>query len=552
MARALRIALAILPALLTAFGPPGAFAADAPRPATDPLNAIEFGADPSGATSSSAALQRALQAALASHRPLRIPPGAYLVTSPVVLEGDAAGNTNGISVFSDAPAPLFYSHLPRDKSAFAALIVGPRWPAGRAILEFRNVGRITLRNLWFVGNGSGRRDQTDATSVGVHISGRSADEPGTAGHRIEGCTFQLHQIGLDLSGLYRAEPGDYLGSHFVGYSHVVENVFTNNWKAGAWLNGGDTQFIGNYFNESHPGDTTTDMVGVGLLVMKGLNVVVTGGKIEWCSKGIALYNAGAFAMTGVMTDRNTFGVMVLANGGRAEGAGRGIAITGNRFLASLKHHLYFANVAGDKFTGAISGNTFAKGSQSAYDENDGHEFAPRQGPIGPIDDIMYFGGTGAHVFAIVGNSMEAGSAEDLPRLRLGGGAGTHFTVKANAGRFVPTGADLNGAAGRVGVELDRVARAVFDASQHEGESLPITARQNVRALAKAGPAPGRGWTLYFDPPFPDGRLSAQYSGSAPGFIRVSRADGGSLSFDLVGPDGRTAIAPTDATVTVTW
>lgn len=402
------------------------FAAGAARAQVGPsdtINVKTYGAKGDGVTDDTAAIQAAVSAAFTARKPLRIPVGRYRVTRPISVTGTGALG-EGLTIVGDGADPRQYSSWAAP-AAFSVLDAsasrGGAWPPGRAILELVTLNNVTIRGVWFLGNGTGLRDQGDATTDGVAFIGTSF------GHHIESCGFQLHGIGLDMSGGHDGS---------IGYSEIVNSNFTNNWYAGAWLNGGDTQFIGNFFNESSPAFADpTSYRGAGLLIAKGLSVSVIGGKIEWCSKGILLFNAGAVLVSGLLTDHNGYGIVGVSTGRDPAFDVRGLTITGSRFLASRFNHLWFAGADSPrtKVTAAIVGNVFAKGGTGGYDEN-------TDGAVGPASNLLFVANAGTNVMTITGNSMEAGA--DGMGLDVGGDASSRYVILGNTGapRVVNTGA----------------------------------------------------------------------------------------------------------------
>ncbi len=363
-----------------------------------------------------AAIQAAATFALAHGRSLYLPAGGYRITAPIVLTGSTVGgegNRYGFRIHGDAPSRQYSIwHAPYTGHSTLFVTGSPAsWPAGRGIFEFSGLNGVNLENLWFLGNGIGGRNSSDATTSGVRFVDTSQ------GHTITSCCFQLHGIGLDLSANNGA-------SGSCGYSSIRDSIFTNCHTVGMFMIGGDTQISDCFFSECRPENSSaTDFVGVGLGLV-GNNYIINGGKFEWNSKGILLYNAGAIAITGMITDRNTY-ALSSAGSGTTQHANKGIVVSGCRFMASAVTHVHITATGVEKSTGVISGCSFAKGDESAYDE--GNIFG---GAISPVGDFLTFSGDGKHVWSICGNSMECSSVANTAHL---GGHGSRFTWSGNSG-----------------------------------------------------------------------------------------------------------------------
>lgn len=369
-----------------------------------------------GVTDNTVQIQNAVNAALAGCRSLYIPAGAYRITAPILITGSVsggAGNRDGLRIYGDSPSRQYSTwHTPYSGHSTIFVTGQPSsWPTGKGIFEVSNLDGLNLENLWLLGNGAGYRNDASATTEGVRFIDTSQ------GHTINSCCFQLHSIGIDAS----ASNGS-LGS--CGYSSFRDCVFTNCHTVGLYMIGGDTQIAGCFFNECRPSNASpTDFIGVGCGLV-GNNYTITGGKMEWCSKGLLLYNCGGVAVTGVITDHNQFAISS-SGPGTTKWSGKGLAISGCRFMASSATHISIIASGIEKSTGVISGCTFAKGDASAYDEGD--IFG---GTIAPPGDFMQFYGNAKHVWSISGNSMECASVTNNAYL---GGVVSSFIWSGNSG-----------------------------------------------------------------------------------------------------------------------
>jgi hypothetical protein len=573
------------------------------------INARAFGVqcnwDGASGNDDTAALATALAWAYAQGKPLRLPSGRCRVTGPVPLVGD--GSSGGVRVYAEMASRTYNNAVPEhcrhctviDSSGVST------WPQGRAQFEFVDIHGVHLYGIWFLGNGAGGRNSHNATTTGVRILGSGS--PGD--HRVDACNFQLHRVGLDMSAgqstlpwdnataflvgadvrygdyVYRAlqqntnvTPGtngavwaqqSFLG-YSNGYSAVVDSVFTNNWKSGAIQWGGDSRWEGNYFNESWPVHTSlTDGAGAGLSLIKSRSVNVTGGKNEWNGKGIYLYNSGEVVISDVTWDKNTYAIFEDNSSSEATGPGRGITIIGNHFMSGGVSTIRLNSAAGTTISGLITGNTFAKGANDAYDWNDGtltaaqpygipagtadDENANTSGNfIGPTSNAISCPGAGTYVLAITGNNFENATSTTTNMLWLAGATASRYTLSGNGGIYT-LGIGNVGTSSAPAVDWqDGHVKVTFDGSQGQGTGRVWTKGAAVSAMNKGSPNTGIGWELYFTHEMPSTGYHVTYSGNLVGYARITNRATNWVQFDLVGPDGTTGIAPTTAAISVEW
>jgi hypothetical protein len=334
------------------------------------------------------AIQAAVAAALTAGRKVVFPPGTYRVTASIT-------GADGISVEGASGA---FPYLVNGPMLPSTLVADSGFAAGTAIFDFRNKKGTAIRHL-------GLQLGTTA-AYGVELGDR-ANGTLYPNHHIEGNYIQGGAAGI------RARNASLL--------HIRSNNISGQNSSGArgtgiWLVAycGDSDIEGNFINAFGWGLTSgTNEDGTGIFVGPGSsNINIRGGKIEWNAKGIFVQNAQGVNVDGVNFDYNSWShVSLNDDGADPTTATRSVNVIGNRFLAGGfvagkgQAHVVVNAGNGSTVRTNVTGNTFRKGGDSAYDGN-------ASGSVGPTGACIQVNscGTGSAIVNVTGNDMQDGAA----------------------------------------------------------------------------------------------------------------------------------------------
>lgn len=372
-------------------------------------DARDFGAHGDGKNDDARAIEACLAAAVADGGIVYLSPGTYAVSRPVV----APRNSQTFAVVG-SPSGWQYN----DGTGAATIVtIGTSWAADAAVLDFATTRGVLFRNLTI----DGRGQPVTCLRLGASGSGGRA----FAGHELENCSLFNGKRGLHAvnSGVLRV-------------SHCQ---FAHQKMAGCHLDAtGDSDFEGCYFNTNNPDAASNDQfTGSGLLIANGSsNLNIRGGKVEWNAKGIQIHDSSGITVTGVNFDVNRAAHVLVISSGGGPHSNRSVVITGCRFLAGGT----YVNGAGTWGGGSlcvwaqnggsadvtVSGSSFRRGGDAAYDLNQGHN-------LGPVHAICARAAALGRVTVLAaGCDLQEGST-GTPVLTSGGAVVNATTSRVGAG-----------------------------------------------------------------------------------------------------------------------
>jgi parallel beta-helix repeat protein len=353
----------------------------------------DFDAQGDGATDDTAAIQAAVDAAKTVHGTIYFPPGTYLISTPITV-ATAVTPFTGIAFVGSVGAFAYNTaKMP------AVLKAAADFPTGEAVLDLRYCWQTAV---YWLGVDMTLPKQNGCDITGIELGTRTATATLYSNHVIERCSIHDGYYGI------RAGAASLL--------HIRANNVSSNSRVGVYLDGaGDSDLEGNYVNTTNPDFQDADLyTGTGILVTNGAgNTNIRGGKVEWNAKGIVVYGSNGINISGVNFDVNRWHHVFVTPTGAAGTEALGFSITGCRFLAGGSYYqptLQSGGCAirvlvdtGRMTAGAITGNTFRKGGDLAYDLNPGPN-------VGPAQYGIRVEGSGLARVAIAGNDFYQASS----------------------------------------------------------------------------------------------------------------------------------------------
>lgn len=251
--------------------------AAAPQAPSGYLSALDFGADPTGATDSGQALQAAIDAAQAQQRGLWIPPGTYTVTRHLVVDQvTVRGAGPWHTVLRGAGVGIFGHGAPTPSSAVH-------------LADFAIFGETVVRD-----------DSTIDSGLGGSLSGGSTVDNVWIEHVKVGMWFDGPADGLTINGgRIKNVWADGLNLHNGVVNVTVKNMFVRN-------TGDDGMAMWSDTNADHHNSFTHNTVSVPLLAN---GFAIYGGHDNTISDNIA---ADTVTQGGGVHVGNRFGAVPLA------------------------------------------------------------------------------------------------------------------------------------------------------------------------------------------------------------------------------------------------
>lgn len=377
------------------------------------INVQDYGADPTGVVDSVTAFRNALAACFPTSATyssggidyyvatasLYVPPGIYKTSGTIYapLSFSSTKHMVGLRVYGPKLRAVYAGTANGLNPAQATIVAdtGAVWSINQSVIDLQYGNYCVIDNLAIRG--------ISAYTKGIDIS--------------NGGGWETKSLSL-----YQHKYGIY--SNASGMALHRDSGISNCTNAALYMkDSGDSDIQGMYINTNNQ-DYATDLnKGWGIYLATSNNTNIRGGKIEYNAIGVYLNDTQGINISGVNFDLNGQS-HILMNYTSAAGTApnslqlKSINISGNRFLSG-------GNLAGASIPGAhihcyasssnshitIVGNSFRKGSGSAYDENPN---PPGVQPVGPTTYCVYAEVTGNssyyNTFAVNGNDFFNGSA----------------------------------------------------------------------------------------------------------------------------------------------
>ena len=293
---------------------------------SDYVSVKDFGAVGDGWTDDTGAFQAAIDYTKTSRHALYVPPGTYMISSPLVLNRTPTVMHTGFTIVgAPGKAPTW-----RSSAMPSVLKCTASFPAGESLLDLRYSRRTRVEDLGLDGNlalDASNNPEANGIQWGDPTTGESP--LAYSQHHIQGCNLYKFYRGMWGSdgGVLKILYNGVYDCHYMG-------IAIERWA-------GDNELVGNIVAETQRTYRGTDLgTGAGIyLAHNGGNTNIRGGKVEWNAKGILIWGSVGVSIVGVQFDSNTWYHIGVAP---EEGVGAGVkdgvkaygtVITGNMFVA---------------------------------------------------------------------------------------------------------------------------------------------------------------------------------------------------------------------------